>query len=280
MKLPEWSIIEKYTNWRLLPFEIVTPEELRTLGISEAKIEVQESFIERSKPSVESKKALSKRKVIGESSSEEEKPASMSEEEWEKFKQDQAKKLAEQKQAPVVINLIGKSPEKHEEKIENVENPSEISQDVDLAKDIIKEGVERLRAEGHIIPDSMYPNNFEELKQLKEMFDREHPKRPPVGSVPLSPAQTGEPEEGFENFESMIDFLRDKASKPVKDKESEAADAVLNELWRKMMAHQEASGQSFKFERKPKEGEPDKPLKEELAERYRRRKGIKKEGEQ
>jgi hypothetical protein len=234
-------------------WEIINPEEMKRLGFTQESIAIQESFIQ-------TQTGKKHTKYIEESVSE---PSKMSEEEYAKWKEEQARILAKKGEGNVEIHLHS-APLPTTEKVSNVENPEEVlisNEDVraKLIGDYEKEGL--ILTEEEIMTREQFNGKLHNLKII-----REKGRKPPAGSVPLSERQMGqESEEGFDTYEQMIDFLRDAENSSDKEKQKEAT-MILEKLYLKMLESQENTGKPYKSHE-----EKEKPLVEQLNERARRR---------
>lgn len=243
-------------------WELVSPEEMKKLGFTQESIMVQESYIEQNL----GKKT--KGYVVQESASEPENRGKMTDEEYQKWKEEQARILAKKGEGNVEIHLHS-APLPTTEKVSNVENPEEIlipNEDVraKLIGDYEKEGL--ILTEDEIMTREQFNEKLHNLKII-----REKGRKPPAGSIPLSSAQKNEDSEGFDTYPEMIDWIRDKSHEPQGSEAQKEAELILNELWKKALKYQEDTNKNITIEQK------EKGLVEEINERFRRRRKRDKE---
>jgi hypothetical protein len=238
-------------------WEIINPEEMKRLHFTQESIAIQESFIEK-------QTGKKHTKYIEESASEienatEEELLEKARRESKEWIEKQKRENAEKESGHVTINLIGSKPEK--EKLENVENPSEITkEDVDTAKEIIDTGFEKLQEKYPQLPEDYRPKNLKGLQKLKDMLEEPKKQNIPSGTIPLSleDAGYGEPEKQYESFESLLEDLH-RQEKHGTVEEKAFSKAVIDELVKKsvrqILRNEPISDEDVKkekFELKPK----------------------------
>lgn len=137
--------------------------------------------------------------------------------------------------------------------------------EIDIGKDVIEKLKLRADELGIEYDEPKNREDFEALAYVVAKTQREMNRPPPSGSIPLSDRQMGQiaEEEGFDTYEDMINYIRDRASQKESEKE---ANEILNELWKKALKTQEDTNKTFSYEEKS-----EKSIAEQINERIRRR---------
>jgi hypothetical protein len=148
---------------------------------------------------------------------------------------------------------------------------------VDVGKQLLQKLLEKADSLGIEYEEPKSMEDFEALARTVKDIEKEQNRKAPSGSIPLSPAQTGnrETNEGFDSYEEMISWLQDHSNRNYGSTEPNEADMILTELWRKYLTNQmKGSHPNISYERTT-----DTPLGKELNERFKRRKELKEKGE-
>jgi hypothetical protein len=212
-------------------FEILNPQTMKTeYNFNESEISIQEAFLQ--------KQGIKKPYYVQESVSEtEEERLKRIREESEKFMEDQ-----KQKNKEININFYSEKP-KTNEKLENVENPSEISDKeiADNIKDVIIEKYSNLNLQISREDLDSKEKIEKAIENLKTIERRD--RRPPSGTIPLNAQQayglepTQETQDLIDYEGSVLDLSFDSHEQMIevlKKRDDEESKRVLQELLNKL----------------------------------------------
>jgi len=185
--------------------------------------------------------------------------------------------MSGQDQKPIDINVTV-DPKNMEALLKQIEEEREKRKQVEEQLEREKTEKEDLKSKLTVIAEKAFQKRKESIGCYDESIDSPEklevwerakgiPKKPePSGTVPLSDRQRGINSQGYDSYEDMIQDLREKA-KSSNPQESQEAQAVLNELWKKSVE----GLKSDEFKGVPEYIEK-RSLKEVLNEQFRRKK--------
>lgn len=197
----------------------------------------------------------------------------------EAYKKEIEEKLKKQ---PLRVEIDASGTVNEIEKLAREKAEAEAKLENRAKMEVGKEVIERLMAKatelGVEFEEPKTLEDFEALAVIVKKIEAESRRKPPTGSIPIAGNLKEEDSEGFSDYPSMIDFLRDAENSQEKEKQAEAQQ-ILDELWRKAFKFGEETKKSLSIEQ-PKELKKDnteKGLGEQISERFRRRRREKNE---